>query len=538
MADFIGTVRKQIGEFLQKLSTKVKIVLIAALVLVIVVAIVAAVNLNKTKYTVLYSRLDAAEAGEILVLLEEMGVDAKAQGSDTILVPESQAPSLYMQLASQGYPQSGLNYDIYTDSVGFSTTDSQQQVMRQYQTQENLNTAISAMDKVESCISFVNFATNSSYVLTSNTTEASVSVLLKLVEGETLTSAEAKTIGHYVLKSVSDLKMENIRIMDTRMNYYDLTANDSLTYDTTTQYDLTEQMKKALKNQVTELLSPVFGSNNISTSINVQLNFDKEVQSSIEFAPPVYGEEEGIVRSKEELYEAIREYYADDGGEVGTDVNGVSAPDYVYDYSLDDNQLQESWQLTYNYEINETQTQIEKAQGYIEKLSVSVLINNADANASYGQQVVNLVAKAIGVDEKYVAVEFLPFTVADTGIDFEKTMDIYGEIMREQNQKDLIRTVIVALAVLLLVFMILRFFKKPSPLEAGEYIIDEDGNLVNINVDDDFASEYGDEGDEKSDLLSAINMEKPDMVKEIEAFVEKYPESAAQILRNWLSEDF
>jgi flagellar M-ring protein FliF len=154
-------------------------------------------------------------------------VKAKAEGTDTILVPEVQADELRIRARAQGYPSTGLNYDIFPIPTEVGSTDLERQTYLQYQLQENMRTTICRMSRVRGCIVIVNLATSSSFVLSDNATEASVAVLLSLENNETLTNAEAKTIGAFVMKCVPKLKLENVSIVDSEMHYYDITSEGS-----------------------------------------------------------------------------------------------------------------------------------------------------------------------------------------------------------------------------------------------------------------------------------------------------------------------
>ncbi len=154
-----------------------------------------------------------------------------------------------------------------------------------------------------------------------------------------------------------DLELENVRIVDTEMNLYDLTSEEQQGVYTTTQYELTRQVKSALSQQALAVLEPVFGADNVSVAVNVVLDFDKQTVNSVKFETPVEGAENGLAVSMEELYKKTLGDGAAEGT-GGTDSNGVAAPEYLYteealrDYS--------TISRTVNYELNETRTQIEK----------------------------------------------------------------------------------------------------------------------------------------------------------------------------------
>jgi flagellar M-ring protein FliF len=358
MTESLKNFFKKFSELIKKTERKKLIIIISAIILVIIAGILGAVLINRERYTVLYSSLSSVEAGKIMTKLAELGINAKADGEDTILVPEEQADDLRMQLAALGYPQTGLNYDLFSSSSDIGSTDLEQQTYLQYQLQENMRTTINRMSKVKDCLVIVNLASSSSYVVTENTTEARVAVLLNLEGDQELTSQEARTVGQFVLKCVPKLSIANISIVDSNMHYYNIVDEESETSDVTysdTMQELTEKLKTTLTNQVSNVLEPAIGKGNFAVSINLGLNFDKETVSSKKFGPPIEGEDKGMVVSSEETYETSSNGSKTTGGQTGTDQTNVTE----YSTNTEDTQTSESRTNTYNYELNLIETQIE-----------------------------------------------------------------------------------------------------------------------------------------------------------------------------------
>ncbi|MPM38152.1 Flagellar M-ring protein [bioreactor metagenome] len=503
--------------------------------MVLTVGIVGTVLLNRQTYTTLYSGLSAQEAGTIITLLGEKGVKAKAQGTDTILVPEAQADELRIQLAAQGLPNTGLNYDLFSSASSIGSTDLERQTYLQYQLQENMRATIKRMDKVSDCIVIVNLATTSSFVMSSNVSDATVAVMLSLEKGEKLSDEEARTIGAFVLKCVPKLKVENVSIVDSAMNYYDVTGKEdekSLAEYSDVQQQLTEQMKSVLSQQVLRVLEPAMGAGNVAVSVNLSLDFDRKTIQSVEFSPPVEGETQGILRSSEELYDAVRS--ANEGlASVGTDSNGVSAPSYAYGDENND-LISESYSKTYNYELNEVKTQIERAQGAVQDLTVAVVVNSQVSGIEdYVEQVRSLVAGAIGVDSGYISVELLPFIQKAGDMDFEDYFRQNQEAMKELSRMNLIRTAIVAGALLLAVFMVL-FFLHRRKVKAEEAAAEAAAAAAAERSGEELLTE---EKEEQERLLVELMNQKSDEAERAEELMERYPEAAVQILRTWLMED-
>jgi flagellar M-ring protein FliF len=533
---FLKSILKRTGEFFQNIEKKKLIMIVALAAVVIAAGIVGAVLLNQVHYTVLYSGLDAAEAGTIKQLLDDKGVKSEVKGTSTILVPEEKADELRIELASEGYPNTGLNYDVFSNSASLGATDLERRTYLQYQLQENMRATISRMEKVQDCVVIVNLASDSSFVVADNTTAASVAVMLSLKDGETLAAAEAKTIGEFVMKCVPDLKTENISIVDSKMNYYDISGEEDTANSpvyTANQMQLTEQMKQTLIKQALGVLEPAIGSGNVAVSVNLSLDFDKQTVSKVEFVPPVDGETDGLVRSFEEQYNADGTGAAT-SGQTGTDTNGVGTPAYVSEGTTDGS-TNVSTAKTYNYELNEIQTQIEKAQGAVQDLSVAVLVNSSvDGVDGYTDMIRNLVANAIGVKPDYISVEMMPFlkdnSVTDAIAQNQQTIE-------QINRNNLITRIITVVAILAALVIILRFvIRKPvrtttaEPVPAGAT---GTGRIVNLTAGDMIMEE---EPAEKFDLTDLV-LKKSSEAEKIEELMDRYPETVAQILRSWLAED-
>lgn len=531
MAASMKSILKRATEFFQNLEKKKLIMLISLAVVIIAAGIIGAVLLNQVKYTVLFSSLDAEEAGTIKTVLDEQGVTSKVQGTGTILVPEEQADELRIQLAAQGYPNSGLNYDTFSNSSALGSTDLERRTYLTYQLQDNISTALKHMDKVQNAIVLVTLASDSSFVISDNLSEASVGVYLKLRSDDKLTSDEAKTIGEFVKSCVPGLKPENISIVDSQMNYYDVNTEDgdSATPYSTSQQELTERIKETLSEQVRAVLEPAFGKEGVAVSVNPVLNFDQETINSIEFSTPIEGETEGLLRSAEEIRSAVGTTDTANGS-AGTDTNGEGTPAYVAEDTTGTTETNST--TTYNYELNELQTEIKKAMGTLEDLSVAVLLNsNIEGADAQIEKVKNLTAQAIGVEPEYISVELMPFVDNTTISD---ALDANQATIDKESQRDMIvriiEVVVIAAAV---VFIIRLFLAKPKHQAAQPLAVASGaGAIVGLTHGEGDAATQAETFD-----LSDLMLKKSSEAERIEELMDRYPETVAQILRSWIAED-
>ncbi|MGE4353942.1 MAG: flagellar basal-body MS-ring/collar protein FliF [Oscillospiraceae bacterium] len=541
MANQFKSILDRADEYIHKAGKKKLFLIGFCATFIILAGIVGTVLLNKVDYTVLYSGLTAEEAGSIKGVLDDMGVSSKLDGTSTILVPEKNADEIRIELAAEGYPNTGLNYDIFSNSSDLGSTDLERQTYLQYQLQENMRTTIRQMNKVQDCVVIVNLANTSSFVLSSNTTDASVAVMVKLKDGEVLTNAEAKTIGEFVAKCVPNLKYENISLVDSNMNSYDILSgdndSDNNAYDTT-QQELTERMKQILSDQVVSVLEPAIGNNNLAVSVNVNLNFDKESSSQVQFSSPLEDGDQGIVRSSEVLKDLVTNGSGDAAaGEAGTDSNGVSASEYVSNADAG-NRISESSSETYNYEINEIRTDLEKAQGTVKNLSVSVLINsNIEGIDEYHDQILNLVANAIGVDPEYISVELMPFVQNPGEMGFDDYLAQNEQTLEQLNRNRLIRAGIIAGAIILAAVILLLAFRrrrKKTPDSDTESEVNPAKSAGGVAAPDTDTSGAAVDAEH---MIDGLIMKKSNEIEVIEELMNKYPETVVQILRTWLAED-
>lgn len=502
---------------------------IAASVIVVLVAIGFSIYfLTKKDYAVLYSGMDAAEAGEIYNTLSDSGTDVKLRGSDTILVNAKKVDEIRLQLSAQGYPKSGLNYDIFEGASSFGTTDMEKQVYLKFQLEQNIRQTIRRLEKISDATVMITLASESKFALTGQgSTPATASVVLDVVDGQTLTKNEAASIRNLVMRSVPNLTSENITIVDSNMKMYNEEAQDGAEISSE-QLALQQETKNNLEAQILKLLTPVFGQGKVSTSVNVVLDFDKRVTTSVTFEPPIEGEEQGLIVSMKELTETINGGNAAEGA-VGVDPNGgVTTYPQV---TQDENGTYYKTTREFNAEINETKEQIESARGKIAELSISVIIDG-DENAvtqNVLTQVSDLVSKGIGVEPQNVSVARMPF---QANADLEAAAQAQQEMLDRQMYMKYgtiaIIAMIVAIALGALGFIYLRKKKKEQELQqqletelAGQSV----ASGIDLLADEDLSIED----------LTAKDSETTEKIFKL---VENNPEAVAQLLRNWLDDEY
>jgi flagellar M-ring protein FliF len=565
---------------------------------VVIIAIVAAALLGRVTYGVLYYNLPQAEAGAIIAALSERGVPYRTEGTGTILVPEEQVSELLMTLSSEGVYNSGgdLNFSILQSASGFGATDIERQAYLAFQYQDNIRRALLQLDKIENAMVLISLPEESSFVFSRDARDATASVSIEVKNGGVLTPAEAVAIGELVARAAPGLRPENVSIVDSALNLYsaiptaegEQNAASSDAAIVASQILLDTQVKQQLETSVINLLTPVFGQGRVKAGASVALEFDRETSESIEFAPPVEGETEGLVRSMERIYEHTREE-SGEGGVPGTDSNGMGSTEDIdgtdeYPYlELENGENYAKLLETINYEMNQTTTQLERARGTMKRLSIAVLVDSGVIEEDYTAEVRELVAKAVGVSEDSVAVHRLPITETESNV-IADALVAQEVFLREIELRDLIKTLAICAAGLIALGLLLftargmiksggrgRADMVAATAVSGERLA-ADGS--GYPLDYDAAPGYGDvafdaygnydgmdgvsyvpgsaapagaaykgvTGSELEDVDTddqdvSVGGERPNTLTQLERMVEHDPKAVAQILRSWLTED-
>ncbi len=532
------------------LSTPLKILIptVAAVLLVVVAFLL--VSSTQTDYEVLQTGLSPDEAAEATKILGDLGVDYQVEGvsSVTINVPSGSRSQVLLSMQQEGFPMSDTaTYDMYTQyASGMGVTDQDKMVFEGFADEQRLSYIISQMDKIETASVMISYAQQSQFALSGNELPAQASVLLTLEPNETLSDSEADAIRSTVMTSVPGLLAENITIADNNMRVYRMQGDISgeSGSDMDARLALKQEHQELIKEQVYALLTPVFGAANVTVSANVELDFDKVSSTSVTYTPPGDADNMGIIVG---LQQSAQRAGAESmsGGAVGFDSNGA-AP--FYPETLDGEEAPAyAYTQTINAELNEVHELIEEEQGEVTAVSVSIMLDADEAWEAELPNVTTLISNAIGIDPQYVSIMRTPFKVNE---DYAAWLAENEELLAAEaaaaeaaaNDNMMFYIIIGALALLLIALVILGIISnKRSKKKFDEELARlEQENAQNVATLTAMAEEEnvrnkldagGAEGEEIPETPSKERLRK------IQELAEENPDSVANLLRNWLSDD-
>jgi len=524
-----------IREYLAKMPRKNKIQMAVLALFVIVLAIVVVSLLTRTKWVLLPGTGDATTTSHIYAALGELGIPTDVRGN-LIFVPEQRLGDAQMRLREQGLLGTpGFGYDLYEQAAGFGVSAEHARRGYDYQNSEHIATMIEQRPRILNALVITSSGESSAFRIQSNIRKPTAVVSLTIAGGGSLTHQEAQSIADIVRGAVPGIEYEDISIVDTDGRSYktgDSSMDFDMVYNQRMEYE--RRLMEQAKTQVEQILSPIFGIENLRIQPTIRLNFDNIVISQVEFFPPVPGSEEGLVISVEDLYEMSRRW-SDAEGVPGTDSNAMGSTEYPWgnidertDYYRRVNQT--------NYELNETRTAIDVAQGKIEEFSIGVSINSdaeeTGVNEDYTAELTDLISKAIGVAPASISIQYLPFNFID---DTFAQMLAAREAEAAQARMDrLIEQILMYGTILMLAIMIIMFVRsvlrsfRPPP-EPEEALIAAGAGGMDIIIGDE------DGGEKEFEDLELTT--KSAGLEQIERFIDKDAATVAQLLRNWLSDE-
>jgi len=524
--DAFSNLHKQLNNFWQGLTPAKRNSIIIVAALLIAALIISISFFGRTQYTILYSGLDIKEAGEIAQKLDEMGVDWRsAAGGTAIEVPKGQDAKIRMELATQGIPKSGGNYDIFMQSSTFGTTDYKEQKLYIFQLQERLRDAIITVQGVDDAVVNISVPEDNSFVLKDDVQPATASVLLKLTSGAELKPAQVSGIQQLVAKSVIGLKPENVTVIDDQANILSALQEDDDVQTASQQVELQKKVQDEMQQKLLQLLEPIFGPKKVVVGVGVELDFDKKSSESIQWQPVV--DDEGIVRS----IETIKENMTGTGtasvpgtATNGPETGGGNAEGETYPETNNGASEYNKTQSTINYEINQLKEDVEQAQGKLKSMSISVVVDSENMTDQVRQQIQSVVASAAGIDSEYVTVQAMPFSVSSLQEDINKALSASQQQRQASSIKYIIYGLIAAIVAAIVAIILMRARKGAQKELVTENALQSEGALkagmpsveeIPIEVEDEYSK----------------------IKKQIENLINQNPDVVAQLIKTWLNED-
>lgn len=398
-----------------------KVLIISVPIAVIAIIIVMCVIFSNTAKStaVLFSGLSSSEAGEIAAAIQELGVsEVTVNANGDVIVPAEQENTLRMQMWIQGYPKSTTNYDIWNNSIDLWSTDLDKREVKRQQLETRLGASIATFDGVQAATVNLTLPETSNYVISDKKGDSQCAVILQLREGKELTNDEVRAIYRGVTTSVEGLKIENVSVLDSKMNSYewidpeleveDDEGDKSGVETARKRLEFEKEFVQVLKDGLGEMFTKMYGEDGFAFNVSARLNYDAKDVESTQY-DPVEGTNGGVINHQDKVTSAG--WLDEDGGIVGVTANGDISPDYPTYDGLDDGQSYYYNKEEIQYSVSNIKETIKKDGYSIDSLSVGLVVNQTNMTDGEREALQGIVANAAGTTLDLVSVYNLPFAL-------------------------------------------------------------------------------------------------------------------------------
>ena len=316
--------------------------------------------------TLLYGGLEASAAAEILTTLEQQGVQHEVRGG-AIYVDATQRDALRLSLAGQGLPAtSGQGYELLDTLSGFSTTSQMFDAAYWRAKEGELARTIVANPKFRSARVHISAAGTQPFQRSQQPT-AAVTVHSHLGN---VSPSQVRALQFLVASAVSGLDPNDVAVID---------QNGGLlsTPDGEATQPGNDDRAETLRARAERVLAARVGPGNAVVEVTMETVTDIETISERVFDP------ESRVAISTDIQESAGKSEDSRGGDV-TVASNVPDGDAGAGGGAAANENSETRALT-NYEVSETQREVQRGPGAIRRLTVAVLINEEteiDANGA------------------------------------------------------------------------------------------------------------------------------------------------------------
>lgn len=524
----------QILAWWNRFTAKQKTLLICGMAVVIVALVAVVTMLTKPQYVLLRECETAAEAAEVKELLD--GEEMKYTVSDdalTFRILRDQQADARMLLATSNIQAVGYGIDQVTEG-SFSTTEADKQKKNVVYLEKYLaNDMLERFSAIKTARVKLSIPENDGTLLATEE-ESHAWVLLELKDEFSTESAAG--LARAIATAIGNETTDHIVIQDIEGNTL-FTAEDdySITGAANAQLSVKAEAEKLVIREVRKVLLGTKQFDNVEVATNLALDFSSTKSTSHKYSAPE-GRTEGMI-AQEKIFSAENESTV--AGIPGTDSNDS---DDDSTYVLPDNgggnssQSEESRDYLPDEEIIEKTTpaggidysrsslmasmiqyniireEDAKTRGDLDGVSWEEykLANAGRTRIEIEEELVGAVANATGISSESISLVAYSENVF---------FDAEGPAI---TVTDIIQIVLIIVILALLAFVVLRSMRGEKHAEEEEEISVEtllqstpEMQLEDITVEN--------ESEER---------------KLINKFVDENPEAAANLLRNWLNEDW
>jgi len=534
MADKLKEIPGKILEWWKKFTNKQRTIIVAITAVVIFTLFIVVYAFTRPQYVHLNTFDDRKEAADVINILKEAGITYNASADLlTIEVLADQVSEANYAMAAAGYVPDSLKFSDYVSS-GMSVTSWEQQKQFEVYKAKQMELMFESLSFVRDAVVSVKLADQTDTLWAQQNRQESFATIQLTLSG-VCSSANATAIARSAATVLGNTSTANITITDSDGNLLFAGGDDySLTSGANSLQELQKQLEDVAENKTRLALLNTNQYNNVSVKVHYALDY-ASYENKIREYYANSDRDEGMID-----YTILFNETQTNGvmGTPGTDSNGEDLTDYENpDYNSSES---ESSEEETHYLPNISDSNVSIPAGGIQYENSSMAISMLTYHEYYEDTVKSQGLLAGITWEQFkeenhndirleVDEAFYEMAASATGISRDRisiiayeTPVFYDSEGFSISATDIVSIVMIVLILLLLGFVVIRSMGSRNKAEEEEELSVE--NMLQSTPES---------------TMEDIDVEaKSETRKLIEKFVDENPEAAANLLRNWLSEDW
>ncbi|MCG9684135.1 flagellar M-ring protein FliF [Vibrio sp. Isolate23] len=427
------------------------LVLSAVLAAIVAAIIVVALWSSTQSYRPLYSQQERFDTGEIVSVLESEGINYRLQEQNgQVLVPEGEVAKIRMLLAAKGVKAklpTGL--DSLKEDSSLGTSQFMETARYRHGLEGELVRTIMSLNAVSNARVHLAIPRQTLFVR-QNSEAPSASVMLELKPGEDLKPEQVEAIINLVVGSVTGMKPELVSVIDQYGRLLSADVASAEAGKVNAKYlEYQKNVEKQIIQRASDMLTPIVGPSNFRVQVAADLDFSQveETQEILDNTP--------IVRNEHTISNNSVDQIA-----LGVPGTLSNQPPVTGEVPTQDSQNTNARsEVNRQYAVGSSVRRTHYQQGQIEKLSVSVLLNEAAApngtawTADEKAQISTMVTDAVGIAaERGDSLSLMSFSFTPLAIEAPPTIPWWQDPTIQQPM----RYVIGGMLGMAMIFFVLR----------------------------------------------------------------------------------
>ena len=536
MQERLGSVLARVREWWKKYNNGQRIRIIGVAAVVLVALIVTAVLAFRPNMVEMMKLSSYTELSNVRSSLEAAGITYSVTNDLVVLVDERQINDAMADLEVNNVitdPRFTYLTALQYNSLG--TTEDTRSMLNVLGKQDELQEVIKKVTGVKGASVILDIPKSRSFLL--NDSEPTASVMLETTQ--TLGSDQAETIARIVLRGVANLKIENILVTDQsgKVLFDGVSRVDSNSI--TSQQDAKSFIESSYEAKIKRTLNGMYDS--IDVMANIDLNWTKITQNEQKYTNPT-GEENntGLVDSEIKSNQTMTG--TDSSGAPGLDSNDQSQVGYEIGAGGSSSAKISESTSQYIYDNMTKLTEFPTGDIVREKSSIAVTLKRFKTynEEEFLKDPQGMTWEAFQEANSEISVlevseDIIEHLKAGTGLE---NINVIGYLLPEfidmvPTQINFEQIAILVILALLFIMIAFGLIRRTQPDEVVE--IEPELSVESLLVSTQLEEQAEIEKQRLHDIEIGVDSE---VKRQIEKFVNEKPDSAAQLLRNWLNEEW